>query len=164
MVPGRLLLESCWRVSEATYHERIKRLEPQQGDIIYSREGERLGIASPVGIERICLGQRVMHLRPKVDVDGWYLVWAMNSLPFYQQVLNSISSTTSPHVNLDAIRKFLVWRPTTQEQIRIAGCFDVFDRKIQAEERANAKNLYVKQGLMQGLLTGRVRVKVEQEN
>src|SRR2546430_10473451 len=42
---GRLLLEQARLVSEDVYQERIQRLRPLAGDILYSREGGGLGKA-----------------------------------------------------------------------------------------------------------------------
>src|SRR3546814_8583860 len=65
MVPGELLVEQAYHVSERTYRERSSRMALEPGDVIYSREGERLGIASPVGDVTVCMGQRVMALDRK---------------------------------------------------------------------------------------------------
>ena len=61
---GRYDVRASSRVSESEYRERIARLEPLPGDVIFTREapvGESFTI--PEGM-RICLGQRVMLLRP----------------------------------------------------------------------------------------------------
>jgi type I restriction enzyme, S subunit len=40
IVPGRILLGQARRVAEPTFQSRIRRLEPKEGDVLYSREGE----------------------------------------------------------------------------------------------------------------------------
>src|SRR5262249_42409102 len=62
--PGKLDLAEVRFVSEATYQDRIQRLEPKAGDVVYSREGGILGIACiiPPGVT-VCLGQRMMLFR-----------------------------------------------------------------------------------------------------
>jgi len=58
VIPGRMLVEQAKRVSKSTYEARISRLQPQPGDIFYSREGARFGIAAPVPDNaKVCLGQ-----------------------------------------------------------------------------------------------------------
>jgi type I restriction enzyme, S subunit len=158
MLPGQLILNQAYRVTEETYREQTVRLVPQEGDIIYSREGERLGIASPVGPEPVCLGQRVMHLRPKPETDTDYLVWAMNAPAFYNQVVVRIGATTSPHINVGDIRKFVLLRPPSKEQGLIGQTLRAYDRLMRSEEALLAKYQLVKQGLLSDLLTGRVRV------
>ncbi|MCA9124996.1 MAG: restriction endonuclease subunit S [Planctomycetaceae bacterium] len=62
--PGILDLTEVRFVSAETFNERIERLRPAPGDIVYSREGGILGLACqiPPGIE-LCLGQRIMLFR-----------------------------------------------------------------------------------------------------
>ena len=161
MLPGELLLEQAYRVTEATYVDRVARLVPRSGDIIYSREGERLGIASPVGDERICLGQRVMLLRPNPETDGAFMLWAMNTASFYRRVVSGLGATTSPHVNVGDVRKQKILRPSISEQEVIGRTLTLLQMSLQAERTQREKYKATKFGLMNGLLTGRLRVKVD---
>ena len=45
---GRLFLDSAELVSEEVYQERVCRLTPEAGDVLYSREGERFGHAAVI--------------------------------------------------------------------------------------------------------------------
>lgn len=158
MVPGKLLLQNAYRVSSSTYQERISRLVPRKGDIIYSREGERLGIASPVGDELVCLGQRVMLLRPKAETDSTFLTWAMNSPSFYNRVVLGQIATTSPHINVRDIKKALVVRPEPTEQQLIGEALAADDSERATLEGCLEKLRRQKSGLMHDLLTGLVPV------
>ena len=162
MIPGKLLLDQVFRVTEKTYQERTERLVPKAGDIIYSREGERLGIASLVEKEVVCLGQRVMHFRPQEGVDSTYLVWVMNAPFFYSQALLSVSSTTSPHINIVDIKEFLLCRPTSEEQRKIGRILTSHTARVNSEQSQLKKLRTLKTGLMQDLLTGKVRVKIDE--
>lgn len=158
MVPGKLLLQNAYRVSASTYQERISRLAPRKGDIIYSREGERLGIASPVGDELVCLGQRVMLLRPKEDTDSTFLTWAMNSPSFYNRVMLGQIATTSPHINVRDIKKTLVVRPKPSEQLLIGEALAADDSEKAMLESCLKKLWRLKDGLIHDLLTGLIPV------
>ncbi len=160
MLPGELLLAQAYRVAEETYYERITRLTPRSGDIIYSREGERLGIASPVGKERICLGQRVMLLRPEHDVDPTFLLWAMNTRRFYRRVVSGLGATTSPHVNVGDIRKQILPRPSKDEQWRIGQNISAIQTKEKADLNEARKLRLTKKGLMRDLLSGKIPIMV----
>lgn len=162
MQPGKLLLDQAYKVTEEEYRERVVRLAPQKGDIIYSREGERLGIASPVGYERVCLGQRVMLLRPGVSTNPDFLLWAMNTAAFYRRIVSGLGATTSPHVNVGDIRKAVIARPPLREQEMIGNFLTRQNALISVEEAHLAKLRQQKQGLMHDLLTGRVRVQVKE--
>lgn len=160
MQPGQLLLDQAYKVTEEEYRERVARLVPQKGDVIYSREGERLGIASPVDYERVCLGQRVMLLRPGYKTDPDFLVWAMNTPGFYRRIVSGLGATTSPHVNVGDIRKAMLTRPSAAEQEMIGSLITRSSAFVSAEELHLVKLRQIKHGLLHDLLTGRVRVKV----
>ncbi len=51
--------------------------------------------------------------------------------------------------------------PPLNEQRRIAGIFSAVDRKLELERRRKGKLERVKKGLMNELLTGRKRAKIE---
>lgn len=162
MLPGQLLIEQAYRISEADYVDRIQRLKPQVGDVIYSREGERLGIASPVGKDKVCMAQRVMMLRPDKKVDHDFLLWSMNLTSFYRRVLRGLGATTSPHVNVGDIKKILTYCPPENEQAKIGKALKTIHSRIVGEKQFKEKLKSLKSGLMHDLLTGKVQVKIDQ--
>lgn len=158
MEPGHLLLASAFCVDEVAYRDRVMRLVPQTGDIIYSREGERLGIASPVGDNRVCLGQRVMLLRPDCRTDPNYLLWSMNEKDFYLRAVSGLGATTSPHINVKDIRKALVKKPYKNEQKNIGTILATHHNQLRINQDFFLKLSRLKTALMQDLLTGKKRV------
>lgn len=114
---GYLDLGNCRRVTESVYDERNFRLIPKAGDIIYSREGERFGIGAPIPEgAKVCLAQRVMLFRAK-STPG-YLMWALNSSSTYTQAQQDCIGSTSPHVNVDTIKNFiLAWPPENEREV-----------------------------------------------
>ncbi|WP_437505927.1 restriction endonuclease subunit S [Sorangium sp. So ce1099] len=121
VVRGRLLLETARRVTESTYLEQIGRLEPKPGDIVYTREGERFGLAAlvPEGA-KLCLSQRMMQFRVVTHVDPSFFMWALNSPHVYGQAVDDVGGSTSPHVNISAIRRFTIPLASLAEQMEIA--------------------------------------------
>ncbi|MDF9909099.1 UNVERIFIED_ORG: type I restriction enzyme S subunit [Pantoea brenneri] len=116
ILAGYLDLQNCRRVTEPVYNERNFRLIPKAGDIIYSREGERFGIGAPIPEgAKVCLAQRVMLFRAK-STSG-YLMWALNSSSTYTQAQQDCIGSTSPHVNVDTIKNFiLAWPPESERE------------------------------------------------
>lgn len=105
-------------VNTDEYSRRIARLKPQALDIVYSREGERFGIAAliPFNIAP-CLGQRMMLFRAQAGKATPEFLWAtMNSTWVYQQAVAEVGGSTSPHVNVKAIKKFRVFNPPLSTQ------------------------------------------------
>jgi restriction endonuclease S subunit len=121
VIPGKILIDQARCVPENVYRERIVRLEPLPGDILYSREGERYGIAAPVEHgQKLCLAQRMMHFRTKPEMDSTYFLWLLNSPYIYRKATFDVGGTTSPHVNIRAIRNFPIPVPPLEEQHVIA--------------------------------------------
>lgn len=118
--PGRLDLSEVRYVSAETYRQRIARLEPKAGDIVYSREGGILGIACmiPEGL-RTCLGQRMMLMRPGARIDPTFLMHVLNSPSTLAVVKELTGGTASPHLNVGDIKQFVIPLPTREEQREI---------------------------------------------
>jgi len=121
-------------VDSVEYAERIARLRPEPGDVFYSREGERFGIAAllPNGVGA-CLGQRMMLLRANRTIASPAYVWgALNSAAVYSQAMAEVGGSTSPHVNVKAIRRFKVCRPPLPVQAEYS---NVYANAVALRER-----------------------------
>jgi type I restriction enzyme, S subunit len=118
---GILRIDQARMVSEEVYFERIQRLQPLAGDILYSREGERFGMAAlvPEGVD-LCLGQRMMMFRAAKPHKPAYLMWVLNSDAVYQQVLSGTAGATSPHINIAEIINYFLPCPSPAEQVHIS--------------------------------------------
>ena len=96
-------------VSEETFNDRIKRLKPHSGDVLYSREGAILGIACiiPENTE-VCLGQRMMLLRANEEYSPYFIMHWLNS-PYVTNFIKSITGgSASPHVNVGDIKELTI--------------------------------------------------------
>lgn len=156
---GRFLEHIASRVSEAEYAKRIQRLTPKPGDVVFTREapvGEAFVI--PDGM-RICLGQRVMLLRPSPDkLLGSFLTAQIYSGVVADRISALTAGTTNPHLNVSEVRQFILPLPPFSEQVEIDARLNGLERRIRAEASELEKLAVLKSGLMDDLLTGRVRV------
>ena len=156
---GRFLEHIASRVSEAEYAKRIQRLAPKPGDVVFTREapvGEAFVI--PDGM-RICLGQRVMLLRPSPDkLLGSFLTAQIYSGVVADRISALTAGTTNPHLNVSEVRQFILPLPPFSEQVEIDARLNGLERRIRAEASELEKLAVLKSGLMDDLLTGRVRV------
>lgn len=133
LVPGHLDWQNARRGNAETYRERIQRLRPIAGDILYSREGERYGIAAgvPDGVQ-LCLGQRMMHFRARQDVCARFVMHQLNARHVLNQAAQDVAGATAPHVNVDTIRNYVLAVPPLADQRRIA---DRLDENLQMVSR-----------------------------
>ena len=115
--PGILHLSSARRIEADEYARWIERLEPKPGDILYSREGERFGIAAcvPDGV-RLCISQRMMVFRIRPEHNPVFVMWLLNSKQVYAQACQDIMGATAPHVNVSTIRNYFLALPARDEQ------------------------------------------------
>jgi type I restriction enzyme, S subunit len=115
--PGMVHLSSARRIESDEYARWVERLEPKLGDILYSREGERFGIAAcvPDGV-RLCISQRMMVFRIRPIHNPVFVMWLLNSKQVYAQACQDVMGATAPHVNVSTIRNFFFALPPRDEQ------------------------------------------------
>lgn len=155
---GRYDLDNSSFISEKEYNERIQRLEPKSGDIIFTREapvGEAFVIPENM---RICLGQRVMLLRMNSQNNPNYLLEVLYSKSTKLRFDNLVSGTTNPHLNVGDVKKFEFVFPKLEEQNKIVKRLSSLNNKIQTEETLLQKYQSIKRGLMGDLLGGKKEV------
>jgi len=156
---GQYDIQNTSYVSEEEYINRIQRLEPHSGDIIFTREapvGEAFIV--PEGM-KICLGQRVMQLRPNlVFCLPEYLLELIYSEKTRLRFDGIVGGTTNPHLNVSDVKKFEFAVPKPDEQIRICNSLKGLRDLLNKEQDNLKKATKLKTALMQDLLTGKVRV------
>ena len=104
-------------VSEADYTERTKRSEIAPGDIILSREGT-IGIAAIVenGM-KICMGQRLVQVRPHSDrVTSEYLLYLLLRELDPERIEHVMYGSTSKHLNVKQLRDLSIPIPPLRLQ------------------------------------------------
>lgn len=160
---GKLLLDGAQRVSESVYRDRVARLEPVESDILYSREGERFGMAAlvPAGV-KLCLGQRMMIFRASPSASPRYFMWVLNSQAVYQQVKQDTVGATAPRINIPTIANAYVPVPPLFEQERIAGKVEKIrvgiDKCSSSVERHIRLLAEYRQALITAAVTGKIEV------
>jgi type I restriction enzyme S subunit len=118
--PGRVRLYQARKLSLEEFKRWTIRLMPREGDILYSREGERYGIAALVPKDtKLCISQRMMVFRIKEGQCSEYIMWQLNCPHVYAQASADIIGSTSPHVNIEQIKNFQLAIPPLGEQQEI---------------------------------------------
>ncbi|HFQ4939540.1 restriction endonuclease subunit S [Vibrio parahaemolyticus] len=120
MAPFKLDLSSSRYVSSDTYIKRVERLEPTEDDVLYSREGGILGIACrvPSGT-KLCLGQRMIVIRPSTFITSKFLELVLNSPLINEIARYNTTGGAAPRVNVAVIKGYPIPLPALDEQNRI---------------------------------------------
>jgi type I restriction enzyme S subunit len=144
-----------------SYNIWVARGKPRPGDVVITREapfGEACQI--PDHIPAPCLGQRMMMYQTnpaKLRPD--YLVYAIYSAAVQSRLLELAGGSTVGHIRVGDIRKLLVPHPfDVEEQSRIAAVLRGISTSLKKLSAQRHKLVSLKTGLMQDLLTGKVRV------
>jgi type I restriction enzyme S subunit len=136
---GVFRLDQAGRVSEETYRERIERAEPRLGDLFFSREGTYFGIAAEMPQEaRVCLGQRMVLIRPKhFELNSRFLRYWLNSPLMAAHIASFKDGSVAERLNMPTIRGLPVPRTNLERQTQIAAVLGALDDKIELNQRMN---------------------------
>lgn len=106
-------------VTTEVFNARNRRLEPSPGDIVFAREGTVGTAVELPESPRVCLGQRVMLMRPGQKVLPEFLRLALISPLVRKQYVQKILGTTAPHLNVRDVVTLRLLIPPLDEQSEI---------------------------------------------
>ena len=147
---GYITWDSMRYVSDEEYEERVSRLRPAAGDIVYGREGT-FGNAAvlPEGY-RFCLGQRVMLLRPDyTKCTSEYFLHAVISEDVYRQAAGKNNASTVAHVNVKDVKQFRIPLPSFDKQNQFAQFVKQIDKSKSAIQKSLDETQLLFDSLMQ---------------
>jgi type I restriction enzyme S subunit len=159
---GFINLKTSARVSEETYNAFTRNLKPTFGDIVISRVGS-YGLTLFIETEeKICIGQNTAIVRPEISYD--YLNFYLKSNSIKTQIEDTISGSSQKSLSLKAIRNLKIGYPKDNaERLKIAERIQKLNLFLKLEQNKLSKLQSLKTGLMQDLLSGKVRVKIKEE-
>ena len=135
---GRLDLNGVHRVSETVYNQRNERAVPQFEDLILAREAPVGNVAMITKGQKVCLGQRVVLIRPnKAIANPAYLTYYLLSDKVQHRLKNNANGAVVAHLNMNEIRNLEITLPPLDEQNRIASILTSIDDKIDLNNRIN---------------------------
>lgn len=121
-------------------------------------------IICPDNEKSYILGSDVVKVVPNSSVDSRYLVYATKSRFYLDQIADDTQGSTRARTSVSKLRKTAILFPEKDEQIAIADILSEMDMEIATLEEKLAKYRQVKQGMMQQLLTGKIRLKNDVED
>ena len=107
----------------------------------------------------------IIFARPKVGmILSQYLSCFINSSLGKKQVLYGQGGLAQKHFNVNALNQMKIVLPSIYEQKKITSILTNIDNVLNIELDKMVQIQKIKRGLMQDLLTGRVRVKLDEMN
>jgi type I restriction enzyme S subunit len=118
ILPGMVVTARLRRVELETYALRTARLVPCEGDVVFAREGTVGTAVSLPDSPKVCLGQRVMLLRPSSFIASRWLERSLMSPPVWAQYRQKLVGSTVPHLNVsDVVRLAIPVPPRVEQQL-----------------------------------------------
>jgi type I restriction enzyme S subunit len=137
----------------------------QEGDILLSTVRPNLkGFAKVSENHTDCIASTgFCVLTPKKRVSGDYIYQYIFSSHVTGQIDSLVVGSNYPAINSSDVAGLKVYCPTYEEQQRIASLLTAADKEIEVLEAKLAHFKQEKKALMQQLLTGKRRVKVDED-
>ncbi|MCX8129691.1 MAG: restriction endonuclease subunit S [Clostridia bacterium] len=149
------------------FHEKIKNSQLQNGDVLINIVGASIGRCAvyDLNIELANTNQAVCVLRINDDNDSKFISYYLQSEKTQRRLLGSQVETARANLSLSDFRKFKFIIPETKhEQLLIAEEIEKVNSLIVSKQTKIHSLRILKKSLMQNLLTGKVRVNVEEIN
>lgn len=157
------LLASQFRISRRTHTRSLSRSRTFPGDVLTNIVGPPLGkvglITADIGEANI--NQAIAVFRPTTALRSRFLLlWLVGQ--YSQQWLRRSAKQTSGQMNLTLkmCQQLPIPRLSVEEQDRIVSRMDAAEARLTSELALARKIGILRQGLMEDLLTGRVRTSI----
>jgi len=142
-------------------------LQIKEGDLLFAASGEtaeEIGISvAYIGEEPAYAGGDIIVLRASGQ-DAVYLAHLLNAPVAVRQKARMAQGDAIVHIRADHLADVELSLPTLPEQRAIATVLSDMDAEITALERRLDKTRAIKQGMMQQLLTGSIRLPIPEDD
>jgi type I restriction enzyme S subunit len=144
--------------------DELRAFEVRKGDVFFTRTSET---ADEIGITSVMLDDSpdtvfsgfVLRARPQDDcLDDQFKKYCFSTESVRVQITSQSTETTRALTSGRSLSRVHINRPPRPEQAAIAAVLSDMDAEIAALEAKLAKARQIKQGMMQELLTGRIRL------
>ncbi len=136
----------------------LQRSKLNKGDLVFAY----VGTIGPVFIidedDKYHLGPNTAKISVEDGICNEYIYHYFTSSLINKQISEYVSVGAQPSLSMNKIRKFKIAIPSLIEQTHIANILSDMDTEITALEAKLQKYRHIKQGMMQNLLTGKIRL------
>ena len=157
---GKVQWDRCHYITRSRY-DQDRNIQIQNNDILITKDGSLGKVALVQGLTKpATLNSGIFVIRPLLDCYDPVFVYHILSSFVFKSFLDKLSAgSTIIHLYQKDLGKFeFLLPPTIAEQKAIAAVLSEIDADIITLEEKLAKYRQVKQGMMQQLLTGKIRL------
>ncbi|HGH0916215.1 TPA: restriction endonuclease subunit S [Bacillus cereus] len=95
-------------------------------------------------------------------INKRYLAYMMQSEMVQKEIKVKTTGGSQPLFNIGDLKELKILLPSLEEQLKIVNFISSVDKKLELEMKKQLQLEFLKVGLMQSLLTGKVRIKVDE--
>lgn len=155
---GEIDIKSCRKVGLNVLEKQQRLFKVDSGDLIFGKIGT---IGKPKVLplfskHPFTLSANIILIKPHECPD--FVYWSLISKYVEDQVNLAIHSTSQPAFGMQKIRDLDILTPLPKERDRITSKLVKLNKVVQSEKIKLSKYQSLKTGLMQDLLSGKVRV------
>lgn len=156
---GKIQYDTARCTTEEAYRTLLTdKSRAKAGDLLLTKDGT-LGRVALVDNKKICINQSVAVLRLNSKADAKFLKILLEDPQYQSRMLEDAGGSTIKHIYITIVNRMpIAVPPTKAEQEAIAIILSDMDSEITILEEKLAKTRQIKQGMMQELLTGKIRL------
>ena len=156
-----VITDTCKRISDKDYELLVKNgCKPDKGDVLFSKDGT-VGICFPYFQEdNLVLLSSIAILKPDNDLNSAFLSCFLKSENGMRQIIGLKTGSALKRITLKNLKLVKIPIPSYEEQQKVATILTTVDHKLELLRNKRTHLEELKKGMMEDLLTGRVRVKI----
>ncbi len=160
---GVINFSGARKVSQAAFDKQCKSFDLHKGAFVFGKIGT-IGNPSILPEQRFyCLSANVVLITGVNYEVLRYIFQVFTSDIINEQIAQQTNTTSQPALGIKKVRDFLVPLPTHSEMKIFVNALSSIDKRLTVVKTKLDKLKSSKKALMQDLLTGKVRVKVDSE-
>lgn len=157
---NKIVLDKYKFVSNEFHKKLTKNAKPQRGDILYTRVGASFGKAAVVDFDwEFSVYVSLTLIRMKESYNNYFYSYLLNSDKYVFNAQKTVFQGGGvQNLNVKEVEKFDMVVPPIKEQNKIAEILLTWDKAIELKEKLIEKKKDQKEGLLQKLMNGEIRL------
>jgi len=160
---GKFLIDSFMHINQDT-HTKLNRSQLTEGDVLFSIAGA-LGRTAIVPSEILPANTNqalaIIRLKNKT-VSPQYLKYFLSSNAIQQKINKIRIQSAQANINLSHVEDFDIIIMPKEEEEKIVRILSYSEKRLELEKQSKRRFEELKNGLMQVLLSGKVRVRLDE--
>lgn len=135
-------------------------------DVVIADTAEDFTVGKAVQLcnvkDKVVSGLHTFACRPIYKTACGYLGYYLNSKTYHDSLIKYVTGIKVSSISKSSIKKTYINLPSYEEQTEIVNIIQSFDNELVVLKNKQSKYSKIKQGLMEDLLTGNIRLNAEE--